>query len=130
MLSARQLLLMRGACDRTISVAIAPSGAIALLPDPDLRWRVFRCISHVVLDRLTMDRGDGCSWPFSPGKVFLQVRFPPDSVAKLPKCRSPCFSQMDKTSGDRRSTRQQSATTRSSAGPQMHHVGLAGIGTR
>jgi hypothetical protein len=39
MLSARQLLLMRRACDRAIGIAIAPTGAVAL-PDPDFRRRL------------------------------------------------------------------------------------------
>src|SRR6516162_342840 len=47
MLSARQLPLMRGARDRAIDMAIAPLGTVVLLPDPDLRRRVFRCVSHV-----------------------------------------------------------------------------------
>src|SRR5262249_28680582 len=47
MLSARQLLLMRRACDRAIGIAIAPTGGVALLPDPDFRRRVFGCVSHV-----------------------------------------------------------------------------------
>src|SRR5215468_9414047 len=49
MLSARQLLLMRRTCDRAIGIAIAPTGAVALLPDPDFRRRVFGCVSHVGL---------------------------------------------------------------------------------
>src|SRR5262249_14283713 len=47
MLSARQLLLMRLARDRAIDIAIAPLGTVVLLPDPDLRRCVFRCVSHV-----------------------------------------------------------------------------------
>src|SRR5215468_1252349 len=47
MLSARQLFLMRLARDRAIDIAIAPLGTVVLLPDPDLRGRVFRCVSHV-----------------------------------------------------------------------------------
>src|SRR5215468_862522 len=47
MLSARQLLLMRRARDRAIGIAVAPLGAIALLPDPDF-WRRVWCVSHVV----------------------------------------------------------------------------------
>src|ERR1043166_353869 len=47
MLSARQLLLMRRARDRAIDSAIAPLGTVILLPDPDLRGRVFRCVGHV-----------------------------------------------------------------------------------
>src|ERR1017187_4628809 len=49
MFSARQLLLMRRARDRAICIAIAPIGTVVLLPDPDFRWRVFRCVSHVGL---------------------------------------------------------------------------------
>src|SRR5262249_29946255 len=49
MLSARQLLLMRGARDRAIDIDIAPLGTVVLLPDPDFRRRVFRCVSHVGL---------------------------------------------------------------------------------
>src|SRR5262247_1829759 len=49
MLSARQLLLMRRACDRAIGIAIAPTGDVALVPDPDFRRRVFGCVSHVGL---------------------------------------------------------------------------------
>src|SRR5262245_13111752 len=52
MLSARQLLLMRRARDRTIHVAIAPIGTVALLPDPDFRRRVLRCVSHVGFPRV------------------------------------------------------------------------------
>src|SRR3954451_8647128 len=48
MLSARQLLLVRRARDRAIGVAIAPLGTAFLLPDPDFRRRVFRCVGHVV----------------------------------------------------------------------------------
>src|SRR5262245_54144841 len=49
MLSARQLLLMRRARDRTICLAIAPLGTVLLLPDPDFRRRVSRRVSHVGL---------------------------------------------------------------------------------
>src|SRR5580704_260445 len=49
MLSARQLLLMRRARDGPVGVAIAPIGTVVLLPDPDFRRRVFRCVSHVGL---------------------------------------------------------------------------------
>src|ERR687896_150001 len=52
MLAARQLLLMRRVRDRTIGVAIAPIGTVALLPDPDFRRRVLRCVSHVGLSRV------------------------------------------------------------------------------
>src|SRR5215210_560011 len=63
MLSARQLLFMRRARDRTIGVAIAPIGTVALLPDPDFRRRVLRCVGHVGLSRVArwvgrMDRVD------------------------------------------------------------------------
>src|SRR5687768_9194094 len=51
MVSPRQRLLMRRARDRTIGVAIAPIGTVALLPDPDFRRRVLRCVSHVGLSR-------------------------------------------------------------------------------
>src|SRR3984893_6623088 len=47
MLSARQRLLMRRARDRAIGIAIAPIGAVALLPAPDFRRRVWS-VSHVV----------------------------------------------------------------------------------
>src|SRR5580704_6283523 len=47
MLSTRQLLLMRRARDRAIDGAIAPLGTVILLPDPDFRRRVCRCVSHV-----------------------------------------------------------------------------------
>jgi hypothetical protein len=33
--------------DRAIDVAIAPLGTVILLPDPDFRRRVGRCVSHV-----------------------------------------------------------------------------------
>src|SRR5580693_5656393 len=49
MLSTRQLLLMRRARDRAIDIAIAPLGTVILLPDPDFRRRVCRCVSHVGL---------------------------------------------------------------------------------
>src|SRR4051812_3827515 len=49
MLAARQFLLMRRARDRAILIAIAPLGAVVLLPDPDFRRRIFRCVSHVGL---------------------------------------------------------------------------------
>src|ERR1700745_1505833 len=49
MLSARQLLLMRRARDRAIDIAIAPLRTVVLVPDPDFRRRVFRCVSHVGL---------------------------------------------------------------------------------
>src|ERR1700692_941112 len=49
MLSACQLLLMRRARDGAVGVAIAPIGTVVLLPDPDFRQRVFRCVSHVGL---------------------------------------------------------------------------------
>src|SRR4051812_29389687 len=57
MLSARQLLLMRRARDRAICMAVAPIGAVALLPDPDFRRRVFRRVSHVGLASPWLD------WP-------------------------------------------------------------------
>src|SRR3954463_5934497 len=49
MFSARQRLLMRRTRDRAILIAIAPLGAVVLLPDPDFRRRIFRCVSHVGL---------------------------------------------------------------------------------
>src|SRR5215813_768034 len=49
MLSARQLLLMGRARDRTVGIAIAPLGTVVLLPDPDVRRRVLMCVSHVRL---------------------------------------------------------------------------------
>src|SRR5580704_16194921 len=49
MLSARQSLLMRRARDRAIDTAIAPLGTVILFPDPDVRRRVCRCVSHVGL---------------------------------------------------------------------------------
>src|SRR5262249_29516176 len=52
MRSARQLLLMRLGRDTAIDIAIAPLGTVVLLPDPDLRRRVFRCVCHV--------EGHGC----------------------------------------------------------------------
>src|SRR4051812_47839727 len=61
MLSARQLLLMRRARDRTIGVAIAPIGTVGLLPDPDFRRRVLRCVSHIGLLSLDMNRIRGRS---------------------------------------------------------------------
>src|SRR5271156_260873 len=47
MLSTPQFLLMRRARDRAIDIAIAPLGTVILLPDPDFRRRVGRCVSHV-----------------------------------------------------------------------------------
>src|SRR5262249_52509355 len=47
--SARQLLLMRRARDRAIDIAIASLRTVVLVPDPDFRRRVFRCVSHVGL---------------------------------------------------------------------------------
>src|SRR6185436_16065861 len=61
MLSARQLLLMRRTRDRTVGVAIAPIGTVALLPDPDFWRRVLRCVSHVGLLSLDMNRIRGRS---------------------------------------------------------------------
>jgi hypothetical protein len=49
MLAARQRLLVRRARDRAIGVAITPIGTAFLLPDPDFRRRVFRCVSYVGL---------------------------------------------------------------------------------
>src|SRR5215831_1535375 len=49
MLSTRQLLLMGRARDRAIDIAIAPLGTVILLPDPDFRRRVGRCVRHVGL---------------------------------------------------------------------------------
>src|SRR5579864_7915005 len=49
MLAARQRLLMRRAGDRAVGIAIAPLGTVVLLPDPDFRRRVCRCVSHVGL---------------------------------------------------------------------------------
>src|SRR5262245_18159536 len=49
MLSARQLLLMRRTRDRAIDIAIAHFGTVIFPPDPDVRRRVFRCVSHVGL---------------------------------------------------------------------------------
>src|SRR5215203_3136566 len=66
MLSAWQLLLMRRACDRAIGVAIAPIGAIALLPDPDFRRCVFRCVGHVVARQVDeWIEGDGLGGPLA-----------------------------------------------------------------
>src|SRR5262249_6992829 len=61
MLSARQLLLMRRAPDRTIGVAKAPIGTVGLLPDPDFRRRVLKRVSHVGLLSLDMNRIRGRS---------------------------------------------------------------------
>src|SRR5215813_394757 len=47
MLTARQLLLMGRARNRTVGIAIAPLGTVVLLPDPDVRRRVLSCVSHV-----------------------------------------------------------------------------------
>src|SRR5581483_1677485 len=47
MLAARQRLLVRRARDRAVGGAVAPVGAVALLPDPDFRRRILRCVSHV-----------------------------------------------------------------------------------
>src|ERR1700685_815561 len=49
MLAARQRLLMRRARDSAIDTAIAALGAVILLPDPDVRRRVCRSVSHVGL---------------------------------------------------------------------------------
>src|SRR5580698_8457814 len=46
MLSACQRLVMRRTRDRAIDIAIAPIGTVILLPNPDFRRRVFRCVSH------------------------------------------------------------------------------------
>src|SRR5690242_11183489 len=67
MLSARQRLLMRRACDRTIGVAIAPIGTVAFLPDPDFRRRVLRCVIHVGLS-LSID---------GLGECIRLLRLPP-----------------------------------------------------
>src|SRR5262245_20647193 len=80
MLSARQLLLMRRARDRTIGVAKAPIGTVALLPDPDFRRRVLRCVSHVGLLSLDMNRIRGrsarCRVHWSVGReLVLQILF-------------------------------------------------------
>src|SRR5262249_47987316 len=40
---------MRRARDRAIDIAIAPLGTAIPLPDPDVRGRVGRCVSHVGL---------------------------------------------------------------------------------
>src|SRR5688572_9215348 len=75
MLSARQLLLMRRARDRTIGVAIAPIRTDALLPDPDFRRRVLSCVSHVGLSRVArwvgrMDRISRVSVNFSATRAL------------------------------------------------------------
>src|SRR6185437_16942866 len=49
MLSARQLLLMRRTRDGAIDIDVTPFRTVVLLPDPDFRRRVFRCVSHVGL---------------------------------------------------------------------------------
>src|SRR5688572_19488699 len=80
MLSARQLLLMGRAGDRAIGVAIAPIGAVTLLPDPDFRRRVFRCVGHVVARQVDEWIGDGLGLAFSAGIVF----------ARSPLCARSC----------------------------------------
>src|SRR3954452_22199948 len=82
MLSARQLLLMRRARDRAVLIDVAPLGTVVLLPDPDVRRRVFRCVSHVGLALVArwvgpMDRMASVGCPFIVlGVVMLCGRLP------------------------------------------------------
>src|SRR5580704_18502536 len=76
MLSARQLLLMRRAGDRAIDIAIAPFGTVILLPDPNFRRRVCRCVSHVGLAFVAqygrrMDRAAIVACPIMVGGVVM-----------------------------------------------------------
>src|SRR3954468_17951529 len=97
MLSARQLLLMRRARDRTIGVAIAPVGIVVLLPDPDFRRRVLRCVSHVGLSRVArwvgrMDRVD----------YQYESRLPARGLAGGKRCLRPDLSGEADPCGDSR----------------------------
>src|SRR5215204_2715219 len=95
MLSARQLLLTRRARDRAIGMAIAPIGAVALLPDPDFRRRVLRCVSHVGLwcvarlmgrtDRMGCTRAKSAMKPGTIDILFAggQSAYPTRSFALL-----------------------------------------------
>src|SRR5580704_7895785 len=78
MLATLQLLLMRRARDRAIDVAIAPLGTVILLPDPDFRRRVCRCVSHVG-SRLSLDGFaewiERRSWPVQSWLWACAARF-------------------------------------------------------
>src|SRR4029077_7202422 len=87
MLSARQLLVMRRARDRAIDIAIAPLRTVVLLPDPDFRRRVFRCVSHVGLTFVArwvgrMDRVWGVGCPIMVVGCHLMRRLPPPSIQR------------------------------------------------
>jgi hypothetical protein len=74
MLSARQLLLMRRVRDRSIGVAIAPIGTVALLPNPGLRRRVVRCVSHVGLGLMPyVGGGFGHFYAYAPVKIKYAI---------------------------------------------------------
>src|SRR5690348_6258658 len=57
MLAARQFLVMRRTRDRAIGMGIAPVGTVVLLPDPDVRRRVLRRVSHGGLALVTRQGG-------------------------------------------------------------------------
>src|SRR5262245_45186979 len=59
MLPARQLLFMRRARDRAIGGAVAPIGAVALLPDPNVRRRVCSVLGHAGLSWTLLHRSIG-----------------------------------------------------------------------
>ena len=94
MFSARQLLLMRRARDGTVGVAIAPIGTVVLLPDPDFRRLVFRCVSHVGLAFVAwyigrMNRVASVGCPFMVvSVVMLCGGCPPAYPKKHPPLRS------------------------------------------
>src|SRR5580704_7213121 len=100
MLAARQRLLVGRARDGAVGAAIAPIGTVVLLPDPDLRRRVFRCVSHVGLScvarwggRMNRAITDNAQRP----GAYANVRLSPQATAALRRtkwrnrygCRAP-----------------------------------------
>src|SRR3954447_8514083 len=86
MLSARQLLLMRRTRDGAIDIDVAPLGTVALLPDPDFRRRVFRCVGHVGLARFGIMLQDVNS-QIRSSKQFTLVRSAPKATIRSRRAR-------------------------------------------
>jgi hypothetical protein len=80
MLSARQLLLMRGARDRAIDIAIAPVRTVVLLPNPDFRRRATRVSKETL--------AASCSaLPHTSDRIGSRLRLGSDQSSWADACR-------------------------------------------